>query len=233
MTKEELYNKIVDLYKKTGQGTPTFVGKKVGMDLVDELVDDGLIKIVTQPFSYLADDVTMCLTKGYCVEEDGTEELTYIRMYLSIDPVIQLGKYTLTLADSFKKPDFVKKYSDWLTKNFDKLEEMEKIEHIAMGDGSLSESDTEYLKSRAWYKEDLIISECITRMEGYDPQAELSRLNEIINLKQNPYVAEKYAESVKEDIKERVIILQEIKLRKRIQRWLDEQDKNVNIQSLI
>lgn len=232
MIKAELYNKIVDLYKKTGQGTPTFVGERVGMDLVYELVEDGLVKIVTQPFSHLPDSKWICLTKGYCVEEDEDKALTFLRMYLAHDPVINLGNHTLTLADSFRKPDFVQQYSEWLTKNHKALEEMKDIEYLEMGDGSLSESDTEYLKTRGWYKENEIISVCINRLDDADPKKMLSTLNEMIKLKQSPSVAAQYAESVKEDIKERDEIPNTIRIRKRVRNWLDIQDENVKIQSL-
>lgn len=240
MNKIELYNNIVKIYKKSGQGTSGFIRHKIGYELVDELIADGLVKIVTHQYNYLPNDEWICLTKGYCVEDDILVEgdqsaLTYVRMYLDVDPIVVIGKDKLLVKDAFRNPVLVEGYSKWLTKNKEKLDEGQAIELLEdSGDSNiLSVSDVEYLKTRAWYKENQTIGICLKQLGEYNVTEQVNVLTELIELKQNPKVSHLYVESVKEDIEELELVKKCVPIRKRIKKWLLIQNSNEKIQSVI
>ena len=240
MNKSELYNKIVDIYKKSGQGIPKFIETKIGSDVIDQLVEDGLVKIVTQKFSYLPNSEDICLTKGYCVEEDMSkgnhQSLTFMRMYMNVNPVVELGDIVLTLNDTIKDLELMKKYVIWLEKNKEKLEEIKDIEYLdEKTEIGLSNESIEYLKTRSWYKKNNIISECLSSMSSGDTEVnkQMSILTELIKLKSTPSVREKYKDSINEDITEKNELEKEMKIRSRIRNWLSSKDANEKIQSFI
>jgi hypothetical protein len=241
MNKIELYNKIVEIYKKTGQGTPKFIETKIGSEPIEDLINDGLIKIVTEPFNHLPDNVTICLTKGYCVEEDLSKgdhsALTYMRIYLNIDPVIQIGGNVLTLKDAIQDSDWMDGYSKWLHKNKDKLAEISTIEKLDESNlPGLSEELVEYIKTLKWYEDNQIVSVCLDKMNKAtnDIIREFSIYNELVSLKKISNAksdVKKY--NIDEDIVEKEKLEKKIKNCKRIYNWLSEKDGNMNIQSLI
>jgi hypothetical protein len=47
MKKSEFYKKLIELYKSTGQGIPYGILPSNIKDIVDSLVKDGLVKLVT------------------------------------------------------------------------------------------------------------------------------------------------------------------------------------------
>ena len=137
-----------------------------------------------------------------------------------------------TLEEAFRKPELVEKYSKWLSKNIDKLEEIKNIEPLEIGDGSLSDSDVEYLKERGWYRENKDVGACLTQMSKYDTKEMLSTLNQLIKLQSTPSIKHKYEEELKQNIIDRDNIPKEVLMRKRIKNWLFKQDDTVKIQSL-
>lgn len=240
MNKIEFYNKMINIYKSTGQGVPKFIADRAGDDIVDELVKDGLVKIVVNRFNHLSDDITICLTKGYCVEDytsnHDTSALTFLRIYLNHDPVIELGEFRVSLRDAIRNPDYMTGYSEWLLKNKEKLDEGEKIEFLDETDvAELSDETIEYLKTRRWYKEDETILDCIKSMNDGDTDIdkELKIYDELIMLKTSASVRDKYQEEVKEDIKNRDELKTSKRIRNRIRNWLENKDPKLKIQSLI
>lgn len=236
MNKAELYNKIVDIYKKTGQGTAGFIRMKIGSDIIDELIEDGLIKSVVQTYSYLPNDEWLCLTKGYCVEENDHSALSFMRMYMKINPIFELGKIVFTLEDAFNNPDYVKGYNEWLEKNKEKLDEIKDIQYLQTDNLPELNSDvTEYLKSRRWYKENELISKCLFDLTETDVNNEkqLSIYEELIKLENMPSVRERYTDALKEHIKERDELKKEMKIRSKIKNWLLSKNQNEKIQSFI
>ena len=89
-SKEQFYNWVVEIYKKTVQGTPMFITMKTGREPLEELIEEGKLKIITHHYSYLPKDEWICLTGVYCAEEEmekggvNTRSLEFIRKYLSI-----------------------------------------------------------------------------------------------------------------------------------------------------
>lgn len=75
------------MYKKTGQGVPYKLFEMKGLGhVMESIIQKGIAKKVTIPFGHLPDDITLCLTGVYCVEDcmkNGSMiELSYIRTYL-------------------------------------------------------------------------------------------------------------------------------------------------------
>lgn len=232
MNKIEFYNKIVDLYNKTGQGTPLFVGAKIGMSIVDELIEDGLVKIVTHQYSYLPNDETICLTKGYCVEDDVHENvlaLNCIRFYLNFDPVVELGKVaTVTLKECIQNFEFMEKYVEWFKKNKEKLDEIKDIEYLE--ESELNDETIEFLKDKVWYEKNKTVSQCIKII---DESAELckkslSLYKELITLMGKD---DSFKSELNVHIENRKITEKDLKFYNRLKNWLETKDSKSKIQS--
>lgn len=134
MTKKEIYNAAVDMYKKTGQGLPGFIKMKIGRKELDELVDEGKLKVISQRYSYLPDDEWYCLTGVYCPEEefangDG-KALSFIRIYLGIDSDNDKMIKKFFEENPKEREKYDKEYQVWLEKNRDILEKSFQIEKI-------------------------------------------------------------------------------------------------------
>ena len=133
------------------------------MSIVDELIEDGLVKIVTHQYSYLPNDETICLTKGYCVEDDVHESMlaiNCIRFYLSFDPVVELGKVaTVTLIECIQNFEFMEKYVEWFKKNKEKLDEIKNIQYLE--ESELNDEAIEFLKDKVWYEKNKTVSQCL------------------------------------------------------------------------
>lgn len=124
MNKEEFYQAVVELYKKTGQGVPGFIKTKINPKIIDELVSDGKLKIVTTNYSYLPNEEWICLTGVYCPEEDSDmRSYSFMRLYLKIDD-LGLG---LKMKDVLSNENFMKEYNIWFNNNKDLLEKIEKL----------------------------------------------------------------------------------------------------------
>lgn len=124
MTKEEMYNAAIDLYKGTGQGLSMLLLYQY-RSTIDELVADGLMKYVTQNYNHLPDEEWACLTGIYCVEENppASIDLTFIRMYL-IPGDLGLG---LTIDDVKDDKEMMDKYEAWLKMH---KEEIDKVHSL-------------------------------------------------------------------------------------------------------
>lgn len=242
MNKIELYNNLVDVYKKTGQGLPKFIEYKIGSEPIEDLINDGLVKIVTQHFSYLPDSEWICLTKGYCVEDDyinnDREALTFMRIYVGMESLVDVGDLKITIFDAIRDLDLMKRYVSWFEKNKDKLAEISTIEKL--DDSSLPELSNdivEYIKTLKWYEDNCIVSVCLKRMDGATREIvkQISIYDELISLKRmaNSKVGSTKYKDIDEDIKKKEELEKEIKNRKRIYNWLSDKDGNLNIQSLI
>jgi hypothetical protein len=244
MNKVELYNKIVEVYKKTGQGVPSFIKFSIGQDVINELVEDGLIKIVVQQFNYLPDDEKLCVTKGYCVEDDymndkNSRALDYIRMYLNHDPVIDFGSaLKVTLKQAFSNVDLVKGYAVWLEKNKKALDEMENIQFLDDTSLELNEELIDYIKTRDFYKENKTISVSLSLMLDADTNIleQITLTKEILNLMKSAKGGV-YNEKIKIQTDELYNYENELKKRHRIENYLAslkiQDDENNYIQDFI
>jgi len=193
MTKSELYNKIIDIYKKSGQGLAGFVIDKLNShNLIDQLIDEGLLKKVVHTYSHLPTDTWFCLTKGYCVEEDSlnygknsTFPYSCIRFYLGHEIVVEFGNTKMSLQDCIKDVTFIDKYYEWLKKNESKLKEMSGIQYMNVDeDNRLPKYMLEYVKTREWYEKNLTIAKCLSEMKERDDlnEEELDLHTQLLNL---------------------------------------------------
>ena len=233
MNKKEFYNNVLDLYKKTGQGLSQLVlmDNHEVHDIVDELISEGLLKKVVTKYNHLPDDTWICLTKGYCVEEDSIHNLSFMRFYIGLDKIMDLGpSANVTLKDAIKNIDFISEYKKWLKKNLEKLEEIKTISSYIIKDVELSIIEEEYLKERGFFKDNLSIRESIIEFEeGTEKiQKEIYLINEICPLlKRVGRLDEdtKYTKDL-EDLEEELI------MRKKIYSFLKNQLSEIKIQSL-
>lgn len=251
MTKVEFYNAVVGIYNKTGQGTPKFIADRLpDPSVLDELIEEGLLKIVTIPFSHFPDDHQICPTKGYCVEEDlrekKQESLSFLRLYKGIDPIVDLGNvHKLTISEALKDKDFVKRYSDWLIKNYDKLEEMEQVETIVSLGDEITDEIKAYIKTRSWYKKNNNIDSCLDQLKSGDRDLDenISLTKKIIKLQEDKlslYKRKNDKKGIDETLKEISNSNKELdeytragKMRPKIKIFLEKQDKMTLIQNLI
>jgi hypothetical protein len=240
MNKGELYSKILKIYRESGQGTSGYIltNSEVN-DLVEELVEDGLVKIVTVSYNHLPDDKWICPTKGYCVEESGdTTNLSYMRLYVGLDMLIDLGDVMkFSSKDAIKDPEFMTGYCEWLNKNKLKLKEIDSIkDEVIDSKVVLSDTEKEYLKSRGWFEKNLTIKESLIKMKNGDDvlQEKIGILNQLIHLmklkkgQDNSNLAE--LKSTEEELK---AANEEVKMRKKISSLLRSKDENSLSQDLI
>ena len=239
MTKSELYNKIVDVYKKTGQGLSWIVPEKSVeiRDLLSELIEDGLIKRITITYTRLPDDTWYCLTKGYCVEEESSDgiissPLMYLRFYLGNEMVVNMGKIQLSSKECIKNPDFIEKYSTWLTKNTMKLEEMKNIEYLVEEHPILSDVLKKQLIKTNWYKNNLTVSSCLLALDKSNLLSieKIDLLNRIILLSKR---SEEHKKDISKREEEIVKTNSEISDTKGIIRFLSKLDPKKKIQDII
>ena len=131
MTRVEFYNAAVSVYEETGQGVPGFSRIHMPDGIIEGLIKEGLLKSVITRYSHLPDDETLCITKGYCVEEDINKSdlsaLHYLRLYKGIEQELS-GVGFPDNAKLIQDPGFMKGYSEWLTKNHAKL--IEPVERL-------------------------------------------------------------------------------------------------------
>ena len=240
MTKAEFYNKAIDLYKQTGQGLPFFIKYKLPNPyIVDELVSDGLMKIVTQSYNTLPDGKWICLTNVYCVEDESINSrvLAYMRMYIGIDPLIDLTKITFTIKQAIKDSEFMKNYSEWLSKNDDVLKKINSIEYMIEEGNVLDTSTLEFLKSRNFFKDNKTVKICKSELiDGTNKTHERIDLTQkIINLKEKQIQLgqTQYVDEILNDKKDLEKEKESLKLRAKIKVFLDKQDENSLIQDLI
>lgn len=128
LSKKDVYNSFIATYLKTGQGVPGFIlSNKNYKEPVNQLIEEGKLKIVNQEYSYLPDDQWICLTGVYCVEEEVKKEsraLDYLRKYLNIPG----NKIMDTKLEDFfnenpkEREKYNQWYNDWLKKNEEILE---------------------------------------------------------------------------------------------------------------
>lgn len=219
VSKEQLYNWAVEVYLKTGQGLSGIIFTKIGREPLDELVAEGKVKVIKQPYSYLPSDEWVCLTGVYCVEDFYAEKnhrpLNFIRRYLGQprDSVIDQKVDEFLAKNPKKKEEYEKEYEDWLTENKDFLEQSFKIQKMEIPTEptkyKLDKELTEYIKETNWFQDNYSISKTLNLINR-----KLFLNNELKNLlKQLLNSSEKRTEEEKEkDRKQLLNVETEIKL---------------------
>ncbi len=231
MTKRELYESAISIQKKHGQGLSGIVGKASYevQCLLDELVEEGSLKVIVQHNNYLPDDIWYFPTTGYCVFEDFSDKrtLAFVRMFLGNTEEIFLNfPYTKFVQD----PDFMKVYSDWLTKNKEQLDIMINLDEEYKGEDVLfTNEEIEDIKSREWFTDNKSVKDCLQESRNRVKELEeMIELNErIIKLYKQKGNSEKEIEECDESIED---TKKQIKFRKRLHNYLDGLDQNKPIQ---
>lgn len=123
MTKKQLYDAIVKIYKQSGQGTAGFIRVKIGNKIIDELISEGKIKSV----QYRNIGEFLCLSDRYCIEEDCNRTNSMIPLHF-IRNYIGLTKKDSDLAIHITpdKPEIYKDYINWLEEHKEDLKFFEK-----------------------------------------------------------------------------------------------------------
>jgi len=233
MNKTEFYNSVVEVYNKTGQGVPGFLRFKMDNRVIDQLIEEGFLKEVTIRFNHLPDDSTICLAKGYCVEEDmldrDTTPLAYLRLYKGLEQGLEhiTGMTNEKLVQS---PDFMLGYTEWLKNNHTKLTEVINPVDEEMIFHPLSPEEREYLISRDWYKSNEKIEKAIDQMRD-----KTGRLREEISLHRQMISLCEGRESHKDSYDKSVVgkaeAEKELKIRERISDFLNTcKNKSTKIQ---
>jgi hypothetical protein len=183
MTKEELYKKIIEVYKSTGQGIPGFIKYKIGSQIINELIEEGKIKSIVHQYSYLPNDEYLCLTNQYCVEEDCEKNntllpLIFIRNYLGIAEA--KGKFTEIIS---KDSELYSQYLQWIEEHKEDLKFFDSPMVVLVSNTSeLSKSTLIFLKGRLLYKKNVTVSEFYNTFHS---SSKYKNYNEIINLSNN------------------------------------------------
>lgn len=190
LTKAEAYKTIIKIQKDTGQGLAGFV-KVMGPDsgkwnqYLEEFVEEGLVIRNDTGGSLGHPESNMFYTpsKGYNVwTDEGTDGeysrhkgkyLHFVRFYLGIldvkydedmDEDTRNKKNWLAPSMTFflRNPEIMKSYTEWLERNQVALEQMLALDDFYDAPTiDFSEEETEWIKSRGWYKENKSVSECL------------------------------------------------------------------------
>lgn len=236
MTKVEFYNSVVKVYNETGQGVPGFLRMKMNPRIIDSLIEEGYLKSVTIPFNHLPDDESICLTKGYCVEEDmldrSTLPLSYVRLYKGLEQGLQ----TLTGMTNEKlvtNPEFMTGYAEWLNKNHSKLTEKIELLDENMKFQPLTTEEMEYLQSRDWFKQNKSVGDCIDNMyeKTSNLRESLGLYKQLLKLYESSTT---HSNKIEKTLEERNDVEKELKMRETIHDFLSEcKNKKTKIQEYI
>lgn len=252
MTKAEFYKSLIEIQKKSGQGLSGIVRIKSSeiSRYLDELIEEGLVECYNDGGTMGHPDSNRWYipTKGYNVWKDGIENgegdtsfLKCVRLYLGQIEDKEEGereniqKWLNPSAEILlRNPGFMKIYSEWLTRNSEQLEIMLNLDDFYPGSGNVvtfTEEESEYIKSRAWYKDNKTIKECLNISEEV-----ISDRKQIISLTYNLISLYKQKGNSVKEIKENTEKIEEsekeITFRKKLHRWFNEQDMNYNIQDV-
>ena len=163
MNKAIVYNNILELYRKTGQGLPVFLVRRSSemYDHAKNLLKEGLIIEHTKEYRTLPDDITYQI-KGAYYPEVGTD-LVNLRVFLGVPHGIPGDKRTN--GDLLRSLDFVKEYYSWLSANIDHIERSLKIPSMEEAPEEPTEV-IEYLTSTEWYSGNLSVGKCLDRLSN-------------------------------------------------------------------
>lgn len=240
MTKPEFYANLIRLHKTTGQGL-TGIVKINSAEIsgyIDELIQEGLIKAnhTGGSLGHPESNIFYTPTKGYNVWEgtNHTGNLLFVRIYLGIIPFEAEGPLQPGLLHWLRDIDAMGKYTKWLETNTQSLQEMLALDDFYEDKSEpiqLSEKEIATLKEKTWYKENLIVSECLQKSStsGVANDEEIININQkLIRLYKEDL--SRYSKDLEESQAEIDTIRSE---RKRINLWLGQQQQNVPVQSII
>lgn len=257
MTKAEVYKAVIDIQKSSGQGLTgivTVMGANSSYlrKYLDELIEEGLVECFNDRSSIGHPESSKWYmpTKGYNLWKDGVENevnenayLTYVRFYLGqidLDDEPEdrenLAKWLKPSAQLLiQDPNFIKGYSKWLERNKEQLDIMTSLDDFYDAPTiEFSNEETEWIKSRGWYEDNLTISECLEKsIEAIDGDKERLKLTkELISLYKRSGKDE-YKSELEKANKEVEDFDKNFFKRKKLNKWLENLDSNKSIQECI
>ena len=251
ITKSEVYKNLINIQKESGQGLSGIV--KVGdasnlySKYIDELIQEGLVKACHTGGSigHYESNVFYMPTSGYNVwEDDGTDEyysrhkgryLQFVRLYLGLVNMESRGPLEPGLLTYLQDPDTMKDYSEWLSRNSEQLKIMINLSNVYSGEDSeyLSSSDIEWIKGKDWFKKNKTISECLNdSKDRLAKDKEIYKISkELISLYKTNLA--KYGTEFKNEELNIIELQKDIDFRNHINTWLQSQEQNQKIQSIL
>jgi hypothetical protein len=248
ITKSDVYKSLIDIQKQSGQGLSGIVKVKSQeySQYLDELIQEGLVKAnhTGGSIGHPESNVFYMPTKGYNVwEDEGTDGnysrnkgryLHFVRLYLGLVTLENKGPLEPGLLTYLQDPDTMKGYTEWLTRNDKALKEMLSLSDYykddAVVDITLSPDEINWVKSRNWYEQNMTIAKCLKQsIEGQSKDDELISLNKQL-IKLYKTNLSKYGDQLKESEIENDNIK---KWRRNVNRWLQNQDSDKKIQSIL
>jgi len=251
ITKSEVYKNLINIQKESGQGLSGIVKVADNSNLcskyLDELIQEGLVKACHTGGSmgHPESNIFYMPTSGYNVwEDDGIDEyysrhkgryLQFVRLYLGLVKMESRGPLEPGLLTYLQNPDIMKDYSEWLSRNSEELKIMTNLSSVYSGkdSGYLSSTDIEWIKGRGWYKENKIISECLNISKD-----RLSKDNEVYSISKeliSLYKTNlaKYGSEFKNEECNIAELQKNIDFRNHVNLWLQSQEQNQKIQSIL
>lgn len=193
-TKVELYKSVVDITASHGQGIPSFMLKDEHREALDSLVSEGKVKLVTKTYSHLPDDEVIVLEGVYSIEEDISENdaplshFSFLRHLLGVSdkiPGLEIDK-GMTDTEVCESEEGKPFYEKWLQENKEGLDALLDLKKNppTYKESPLSDSEKNLLTSRGWYKDNLLIRECINQASSTIPDREeqIKVVQNLINL---------------------------------------------------
>ena len=238
MKKSELYSNIIDIQKKTGQGLTGIVGLRdiKVQKLLDELVAEGVIKLNIKYYNHMPNDYWYSPATGYCVwDDEDRHALSYVRIYVGAKDIL----FGFKDIDIYRNADFMKRYSKWIKKHEDELKIMLDLNDVYMGNDVstddfkeklFTDDDISFIKSKAWYKENLTLSICLDKsndmLDNYKQHNKISKeILDLYKIKDD----ENEIRKTKSDIERNKV---EIKIRTKIKDYLNTLDGSTLIQDV-
>lgn len=133
----KLYNIIVDVTKKTGQGVPMFLATRLCDDnIIDKMIEKGYIIKYTQEYKYIQDDIMLCIKGVYNVEsEPDGYNIQFIRKWLGLNQIEDFPFNNFedkTPQEAYEYWEEITKgeYEEWLTRNKDGLNAIKNLKHL-------------------------------------------------------------------------------------------------------
>jgi len=251
ITKSEVYKNLINIQKDSGQGLSGIV--KVGdasnlySKYIDELIQEGLVKACHTGGSigHYESNVFYMPTSGYNVwEDEGTDEyysrhkgryLQFVRLYLGLVNMESRGPLEPGLLTYLQDPDTMKDYSEWLSRNSEQLKIMTNLSNVYSGEDSeyLSSTDIEWIKGKDWFKKNKTISECLNdSKDRLAKDKEIYKISkELISLYKTNL--SKYGTEFKNEELNIIELQKDIDFRNHINTWLQSQEQNQKIQSIL
>lgn len=257
MTKAEVYKIVIDIQKSSGQGLTgivTVMGENASYlrKYLDELIEEGLVECFNDGSSIGHPESCKWYmpTKGYNLWKDGIENersssayLTYVRFYLGqidLDDEPEdrenLAKWLKPSAQLLiQDPNFIEGYSKWLKRNKEQLDIMTSLDDFYDAPAiEFSKEETEWVKSRGWYKENNSVSECLSRsVDAIEDDKERLKLNKQLIALYKKSDDEKYKEDLKKTESEVKNFDKSILRRKKLNKWLETLEREKSIQEFI